>query len=55
VILAGLSCFVIADITNPRSAPLELQATVPNYDPLCTDSSRRRIGIFNVREPPDKI
>jgi uncharacterized protein YjbI with pentapeptide repeats len=30
VILAGLSAFVIADITNPRSAPLELQATVPN-------------------------
>jgi len=29
--LAGMSCFVIADITNPRSAPLELQATVPDY------------------------
>jgi hypothetical protein len=29
--LAGLSCFVIADITNPKSAPLELQATVPDY------------------------
>ena len=28
-LLAGLSCFVIADITNPRSAPLELQATIP--------------------------
>jgi uncharacterized protein YjbI with pentapeptide repeats len=28
-LLAGLSSFVIADITNPRSAPLELQATVP--------------------------
>lgn len=28
-VLAGLSHFVIADITNPRSAPLELQATVP--------------------------
>jgi uncharacterized protein YjbI with pentapeptide repeats len=28
-LLAGLSRFVIADITNPRSAPLELQATVP--------------------------
>jgi hypothetical protein len=27
--LAGLSRFVIADITNPRSAPLELQAAVP--------------------------
>jgi len=29
-LLAGLSHFVIADITKPRSAPLELQATVPN-------------------------
>jgi hypothetical protein len=29
--LAGLSLFVIADITNPKSAPLELQATIPNY------------------------
>jgi hypothetical protein len=28
-LLAGLAKFVIADITNPRSAPLELQATVP--------------------------
>ena len=28
-LLAGLSYFVIADITNPKSAPLELQATVP--------------------------
>lgn len=30
-ILAGLSLFVIADVTNPRSVPLELQATVPDY------------------------
>jgi uncharacterized protein YjbI with pentapeptide repeats len=29
--LAGLCYFVIADITNPKSAPLELQATVPDY------------------------
>ena len=28
-LLAGLSHFVIADITNPRSTPLELQAVVP--------------------------
>jgi hypothetical protein len=27
-LLAGLSKFVIADITNPKSSPLELQATV---------------------------
>ena len=31
ITLAGLSCFIIADITNPKSSPLELQATVPNY------------------------
>jgi hypothetical protein len=30
-ILAGLSVFVIADITNPKSSPLELQATVPEF------------------------
>lgn len=29
--LAGISYFVIADITNPKSSPLELQATVPDY------------------------
>jgi hypothetical protein len=30
-VLAGLCLFVIADITNPKSSPLELQATVPDY------------------------
>jgi hypothetical protein len=30
-LLANLSKFVIVDITNPRSAPLELQATAPDY------------------------
>jgi uncharacterized protein YjbI with pentapeptide repeats len=30
-VLAGLSLFVIADITNPMSVPLELQATAPEY------------------------
>jgi hypothetical protein len=29
--LAGLCFFVIADVTNPKSSPLELQATVPDY------------------------
>ncbi len=29
--LAGMCLFVIADITKPKSSPLELQATVPNY------------------------
>jgi hypothetical protein len=30
-ILVGLSLFVIVDITNPKSSPLELQASVPDY------------------------
>jgi hypothetical protein len=30
-LLCNLSHFVIVDITKPRSAPLELQATVPDY------------------------
>ena len=30
-LLASLAKFVIVDITNPRSAPLELQAAVPDY------------------------
>jgi hypothetical protein len=29
--LAGLCRFIVADITNPKSSPLELQATVPDY------------------------
>ncbi|MEZ5291788.1 MAG: pentapeptide repeat-containing protein [Vicinamibacterales bacterium] len=29
--LVGLSRFVVADITNPKSSPLELQASVPDY------------------------
>ena len=29
--LASLSRFVIADITKPSSCPLELQATMPNF------------------------
>ncbi|MCB0105949.1 MAG: pentapeptide repeat-containing protein [Caldilineaceae bacterium] len=29
--LASMCHFVIADITNPKSSPLELQATVPDY------------------------
>jgi len=29
--LAGMCLFIIADITHPKSVPLELQATIPNY------------------------
>ena len=30
-VLAGLCVFIVADITHPKSSPLELQATVPDY------------------------
>jgi hypothetical protein len=30
-ILAGMSRFIVADITNPKSSPLELQAIMPDY------------------------
>jgi uncharacterized protein YjbI with pentapeptide repeats len=49
-ILAGLSRFVIADITNPRSVPLELGATVPDYMvPFVTILQRGQpaFGMFN--------
>ena len=43
-LLAGLSKFVIADITNPKSAPLELQATVPEimvpFQPIIQEGER---------------
>ena len=31
ILLAGMSAFVIAEISNPRSTPLELQAIASNY------------------------
>jgi len=31
LLLAGLSAFVIVEMTNPRSTPLEVQAIVPNF------------------------
>jgi uncharacterized protein YjbI with pentapeptide repeats len=33
--LAGLSLFVIADVTNPKSAPLELEATAKQFKIPC--------------------
>ena len=30
-VLAGMSRFVIVDLTQPQSSPLELQATIPDY------------------------
>jgi uncharacterized protein YjbI with pentapeptide repeats len=44
-LLAGLSKFVIADITNPRSTPLELQATIPEvmvpYQPIIEEGEEQ--------------
>lgn len=31
MILAGMCKFIISDITNPKSSPLELEAILPNY------------------------
>jgi uncharacterized protein YjbI with pentapeptide repeats len=31
LLLAGLSAFVVVEMTNPRSTPLEVQAIAPNY------------------------
>ena len=43
-LLAGLSHFVIADVTNPKSAPLELQATIPEvmvpFRPIIQEGER---------------
>jgi hypothetical protein len=43
-LLCALSHFVIADITNPRSTPLELQATVPDvmvpFVPILQDGEK---------------
>ncbi len=49
-VLAGMSLFVIADVTNPRSVPLELQATVPDYQipfvPIC-QRGQPSFGMFD--------
>jgi hypothetical protein len=43
-LLAGLSKFVIADITNPKSTPLELHATVPEmmipFQPIIAEGEK---------------
>lgn len=31
LLLAGLSAFIVVEMTNPRSTPLEVQAIAPNY------------------------
>jgi len=47
--LARLSRFIIADITNPKSSPLELKAVVPDYMipfvPIC-DENEEPFSVF---------
>jgi hypothetical protein len=55
-LLANLSHFVIVDITNPRSTPLELQATVPGLHGAVRPDLRGRAGsVRNVRRPSNQI
>ena len=67
-ILAGMSLFVIADITNPKSSPLELQGTIPDYmipfvpiiqvgeQPfsMFADLQHKYKGVLEVRQYNDK-
>lgn len=48
-VMAGMSRFVIADISNPSSSPLELQATLPDYKiPFVTiiEAGQRPFAMF---------
>jgi hypothetical protein len=65
--LAGMSRFIIADITKPKSAPLEFQAIVPDYmiplvpiiqqgeEPfsMFVDLQNKYEWVLDVREYPD--
>lgn len=55
-ILAGMSRFIIADITSPKSSPLELQATVPDYKvpfvPIIQESERPFSMFANLQDYP---
>ena len=49
VLLAGMSAFVIVDITDPRSTPMELQAIAPTFGvPIVPiiESTEREFGTF---------
>lgn len=49
VLLAGMSAFVIVDITDPRSTPMELQAIAPTFGvPIVpiVQSEQREFGSF---------
>ena len=55
-ILAGMCLFVIADITNPKSAPLGLQATVPDYQipfvPILQEGEGRLSMFDDLKKKP---
>lgn len=58
-ILAGMSRFIIADITNPKSSPLELQATVPDYMvpfvPIIQDGEEPFSMFANLQSKYDRV
>ena len=57
--LAGLSYFVIADVTNPKSSPLELQATVPDYQipfvPIIQEGEQRFSMMADLQQKYDWV
>lgn len=57
--LVGLCYFVIADITNPKSSPLELQATVPDYQipfvPIIQEGERPFAMMANLQSKYDWV
>lgn len=57
--LAGLSLFVIADITNPKSSPLELQASVPDYQvpfvPIIQKGEQPIAGMVDLQRKYDWV
>jgi hypothetical protein len=59
-VLAGLSRFVVADITDPRSAPLELQAVVPEctvpFVPILGEGREPFAMLQDLRDAhPDRV
>src|SRR5262245_16985906 len=54
-LLCNLSHFVIVDITKPRSAPLELQATAGLHGPVRAHPSAGRATVLDVRRPSEQV
>jgi hypothetical protein len=55
-LLASLSKFVIVDITNARSASLELQATMPDLmSPVCPHPPAGGATLRDVRRPSEQV